>query len=124
MTFATAAPVTLFAGLMLFVSLQLLAASGHFPLQARTAAMKSGTSVIVLWVSIALTLAALATGAVAAARSGPWQGLVIGGGLAVLAAPLLLQPCPDWFVDGRAALLSFAAGAVICAALNVLMASG
>jgi hypothetical protein len=31
------------------------------------------------------------------------------GGLAILAAPLVLQQFPDRFVDGRASLLSFAA---------------
>jgi hypothetical protein len=123
MTFASAASIALFAALMLFVSLQLLAASGHFPLQARTAAMKGVASVIVLWLSIAVTLAALGAGAVAAVQTAPWQGLVIGGGLAVLAAPLLLQPCPDWFVDGRAALLTFAAGAALSAAALAVTAS-
>src|SRR5579875_982714 len=44
----------------------------------------------------------------------PWYAVVIGGGLAVLAAPPILQQCPDRFVDGRASLLSLAgAGAVL-----------
>jgi len=123
MAFSMAASIALFAALTLFVSLQLLSASGHFPLQARKAAMKGSASLIVLWLSIAVTLAALAAGTVAAVQTAPWQGLVIGGGLAVLAAPLLLQPCPDWFVDGRAALAAFAAGAALCALLLVLSAA-
>ena len=123
MTFATAASLVLFAALMLFVSLHVLTASGHFPLHARTAAMKGGGSVALLWITIALTLAALAGGGMGAVQTAPWQGLVIGGGLAVLAAPLLLQPCPDWFVDGRAALLTFAAGAALSAAALAVTAS-
>ena len=120
MTFATAASVALFAALMLFVSLQVLAASGHFPASARKAAMNTPTAILLLWVSLAVTLAALITGTIAAWHVAPWQGLVIAGGLAILVAPLLLQPCPDWFVDGRSALLTFAAAAVICAGLLVV----
>ena len=41
----------------------------------------------------------------------------IGGGAALLFAPLLLQPLPDSFVNGRRGLLVFAAGAVVLAAL-------
>jgi hypothetical protein len=35
----------------------------------------------------------------------------------LLFAPLLLQPLPDSFVNGRRGLLVFAAGAVVLAAL-------
>ena len=45
----------------------------------------------------------------------PWYAAVIGGGLAILAAPLVLQQFPDRFVDGRAALLSFAAAGIALA---------
>jgi hypothetical protein len=47
----------------------------------------------------------------------PWYATVIGGGAALLFAPLLLQPLPDSFVNGRRGLLVFAAGAVVLAAL-------
>ena len=47
----------------------------------------------------------------------PWYALVIGGGAVLLFAPLLLQPLPDSFVNGRRGLLAFAAGAVVFAAL-------
>jgi hypothetical protein len=43
---------------------------------------------------------------------------VIGAGAAMLAAPLLLRPLPDPFVNGRAALLAFAgASALLTVAL-------
>jgi hypothetical protein len=47
----------------------------------------------------------------------PWHLAVIGGGAALLFAPLLLQPLPDSFVDGRRGLLAFSAAAVSLAAL-------
>jgi hypothetical protein len=37
--------------------------------------------------------------------------------LAVLIAPLLLQPLPDSFVDGRHGLLAFAAASIVLAAI-------
>ncbi|HEY6860178.1 MAG TPA: hypothetical protein VI358_10385 [Pseudolabrys sp.] len=45
----------------------------------------------------------------------PWYAAVIGGGLAILAAPLVLQQFTDTFVDGRASLLSFAGAGVLLA---------
>ena len=50
-------------------------------------------------------------------RALPWYATVIGGGAALLFAPLLLQPLPDSFVNGRRGLLVFAAGAIALAAL-------
>ena len=38
-----------------------------------------------------------------------------GGGAALLFAPLLLQPLPDSFVNGRRGLLAFSAAAVVLA---------
>ena len=52
----------------------------------------------------ALTLAA----AVFAWQHVPLPAAVIGGGAMVLFAPLLLQPFPDSFVNGRRGLLIFA----------------
>lgn len=119
MTFAAAVSLTVFAALILASSLQLLAASGHFPLCARGAGMKSAPAVLL---SIAVNLAALMTGALAAWERLPWEGLVIAAGLAVLAAPLALQRFSDRFVDGRGALVAFPVTAAFCALL--LLASG
>src|SRR6478735_3402224 len=49
----------------------------------------------------------------------PWYAAVIGGGFAILVAPLVLQQFPDRFVDGRASLLSFAAAGALLALLLV-----
>jgi hypothetical protein len=123
MTIGSAVSLALFAALILAVSLQLLSASGHFPLQARGPAMKGAAAGLLLWLSLAVTLAALITGALAAWEHLPWQGLIIAGGLAVLSAPVVLQQFPDRFVDGRSALLTFAAGAAVCALLLVVAAA-
>jgi hypothetical protein len=47
----------------------------------------------------------------------PWHLQVIGGGAMLLFAPLLLQPLPDSFVNGRRGLLVFSAGAALLAGL-------
>jgi hypothetical protein len=120
MTFGVGVSLAIFAALVLAVSLQLLAATGHFPSAARGAAMKSRPAVLLLWASLAITLTALCTGVLAGSQRLPWQGLIIAGGLALLSAPLILQQCPDRFVDGRAALVTFAAAAAACALVLVI----
>ena len=47
----------------------------------------------------------------------PWYAAVIGGGAAILLAPLVLQVFPDRMVDGKIALIGFAAAAAVLAAL-------
>ena len=94
-----------------------LAAAAHFPAEFRAQSLRQGWGVLMLWGTM---LAAALSGAVTLAlawRALPWYATVIGGGAAVLFAPLLLQTLPDSFVDGRRALLVFAAGAVILTAL-------
>ncbi len=115
--------LAIFAGLILAVTLQLLAASGHFPLAVRGANMRTRSAAVLLWVSLAVTLAALCAGAIAGGQRLPWQGLIIAGGLALLTGPLILQKLPDRFVDGHAALVTFAAGAAMCAVALVFAAS-
>jgi hypothetical protein len=63
-------------------------------------------------------------GIVAALRFISWPSAIIGGGAAVLAAPLLLQGLPERFVDGRFALITFAAATAILGALLVWLAVG
>ena len=57
-----------------------------------------------------------------ALRTLPWPAIIIGGGAMLLAAPLLLRPFPDRFVDGLAGLATFAVSALAIAA--VLWAAG
>jgi hypothetical protein len=47
----------------------------------------------------------------------PWYAAVIGGGAAILLAPLALQAFPDRVVDGKIALIGFATAAAVLAAL-------
>jgi hypothetical protein len=54
----------------------------------------------------------------------PWYAAVIGGGLAILAAPLVLQNFTDRFVDGRGSLMSFAGAGGLLALLLIWLAGG
>ena len=107
----------LLMGSVLFVALYGLAASGHFPAEFRPERMQRGWGAQVLWGTMMATGLAGAAVLVLAWRALPWYAIVIGGGAALLFAPLLLQPLPDSFVNGRRGLLVLAAGAVILAAL-------
>ena len=99
--------LAVFMALVLVLSLYGLAVSGHFPAEHRTSALRTGVGRLILWGTIALCAAlALTTLAFAWARV-PLYAAVIGGGAMALVAPLLLQPLPDSFVDGRRALLTF-----------------
>ena len=115
-------PLALFTTLLLFVSLHALAASGQFPREHRAPALMSGGGAIVLYGTIAVALISLLAGLFAAWRLIPWYAAVIGGGLAVLAAPLVLQKFTDRFVDGRTSLVSFAGAGALLAFLLVWLA--
>lgn len=113
------AALATFAALLLSAALLALSASGHFP---RRDDRSGGPGALALWLSMAAGLAATAAGVAAAARHLPWQPAVIAGGLAVLAAPLVLQQLPDRFVDGRGALVTFGGGAVLLATALMVLA--
>lgn len=115
-------PLALFTTLLLFVSLHALAASGQFPREHRAPALMSGGGSIVLYGTIAVALISLLAGLFAAWRLIPWYAAVIGGGLAILAAPLVLQKFTDRFVDGRTSLVSFAGAGALLAFLLVWLA--
>jgi hypothetical protein len=101
----------LFMLALLSAALQGLAASGHFPAEHRKPALQGAAGTFILFASIALTLASVIV-AVYAVRGLPWYALIIGGGGALLLAPLALQPFSDRFVDGRGAVLTFALAAM------------
>ncbi len=115
-------PLALFTTLLLFVSLHALAASGQFPREHRAPTLMSGGGAIVLYGTIAVALISLLAALVAAWRLIPWYAAVIGGGLAILAAPLVLQQFTDRFVDGRTSLVSFAGAGALLAFLLVCLA--
>jgi hypothetical protein len=114
----TLIPLILFIALILAASLYGLAASGHFPFAAKAIAPA------VLFGSMALVIVALAGGILAALCLVPWYAAIIGGGLSVLAAPLLLQWFSDRFVDGRGALIAFAGAGAGLAILLIALATG
>jgi hypothetical protein len=100
--------LAVFMALVLVLSLYGLTVSGHFPDEHRAASLRTGAGQIVLWGTLVLCAAiALASVAFAWWRV-PLSAAIIGGGAMVLIAPLLLQPLPDQFVNGRRGLLTFA----------------
>jgi hypothetical protein len=107
----------LLMGSVLLAALYGLAASGHFPAEFRPEKLQRGWGAIVLWGTMIATGLSAATALVLAWLALPWYATVIGAGAALLFAPLLLQPFPESFVNGRRGLLVFAAAAVILAAL-------
>jgi len=107
-----------FAALLLAGALLALSASGHFP---RRGDAPGDPGALALSVSMLAGAAATAAGLIAAWRHLPWPSAVIAGGLAILAAPLVLQQFPDRFVDGRGSLAAFGGGAVVLAAILVIL---
>ena len=110
-------PLALLVALVLAASLYGLAVSGHFPRRQKGTAFASAFGAIILG-SVALTIAALAGGIMGALHFVPWYAAIIGGGFALLFAPLVLRGFSDRFVDGRTAPLAFAA---ISAGLALLL---
>jgi hypothetical protein len=108
-------PLVLFITLVLSAALGALAASGHFPHEHRAPSLRSGFGGLLLFGACGLAALSFIVGAVAAWRILPWPVAVIAGGAAILAAPILLRPLPDRFVNGRAALLAFSGTSVLLA---------
>ena len=107
--------LVLFIALLLSAALTALAASGHFPPEHRAASLRSGTGRAILFGACAVAAFSLAVGIAVAWLVLPWAAAVIGAGAAMLAAPLLLRPLPDAFVNGRAALVAFASASALLA---------
>jgi hypothetical protein len=93
--------------LVLVLSLYGLTVSGHFPAEHRATSLRTGAGQLLLWGTIALCAALALAAVVFAWRHVPLYAAVIGGGAMVLMAPLLLQPLPDRFVNGRRGLVMF-----------------
>jgi hypothetical protein len=114
--------LVLFSALILVACLQGLAASGQFPREHRNPALASRFGAILLYGAIAISIVSLAVALLAAWRMIPWYAAIIGGGLAILFAPLTLQQLPDRFIDGRASLLSLAGSGALLALLLMWLA--
>lgn len=102
-----------FAVLILLIALHILSASGQFPKEHRAPSLSSELGKSVLFGSLLLVLFCLALGVYTAWLKLPWYAGVIGGGLSLLIAPLVLQAFPDRFVDGRSSLLAFSIASVV-----------
>jgi hypothetical protein len=102
--------LVLFMALMLALSLHGLAASGHFP---RVPESPAGPGPLILFASVAVAALCAVAGVVTAVRFIPWYAVIIGGGLALLCAPLVLQKFSDRFVDGGTSLIAFAAAGIL-----------
>jgi hypothetical protein len=100
--------LAVFMALVLVLSLYGLTVSGHFPEEHRTASLRTGGGQALLWGTIALCAALALAAATFAWLRVPLSAAIIGGGAMMLIAPLLLQPLPDSFVNGRRGLLIFA----------------
>jgi hypothetical protein len=109
-------PLAFVTLLMLAAALHGLAALGHFPRSTRQQALRGVGGSIVLWGSIIVVVGSILVAIAATWWLIPWYAAVIGAGIAILTAPLLLQNFSDEFVDGRNALLCFAALALAFAA--------
>ena len=107
--------LVLFVALLLSAALTALAASGHFPPEHRAASLRSEVGRAILFGACAVSALSLAVGVAVAWLVVPWPAAVIGAGAAALAAPLLLRPLPDAFVNGRAALVAFASASALLA---------
>ena len=115
--------VALFFALVLAAGMHALSASGHFPAPRRSVSLGGVGGSLLLFGSMALVAAALIAGTSATALAVPWPALVLGGGAAILLAPIALQLFSDRFVDGRGALIWLAGAALAAAALLALTAS-
>jgi hypothetical protein len=109
--------VTLFIIGVALLTLYGLTVSGHFPFEARKNELKALNGTVVISATILSAGVAAIILIVVAVQLLPWTAIVIGGGGAVLAGPLLLRVFPDDFVDGMAGLLTFAAAAMLVALL-------
>ena len=90
----------------------------------RAPALASELGAFILYGAIAVAFASSPVAFFAALRLIPWYAAVIGSGLAILAAPLVLQQFTHRFVDGRASLLRFTGIGTLPAFLLIWLAGG
>jgi len=100
--------LVVFMALVLVLALYGLTVSGHFPAEHRAAALTTPAGSLLLWSTLVLCAVVTALALHFAWRHVPLSAAAIGGGAMLLLAPLLLQPLPDSFVNGRGGLLVFA----------------
>lgn len=98
----------LFAAMVLTIAVFGLSLSGHFPAEHRKPELRDrlGRLIIVVCILAVALAAAKAIGLSMALLPPPVA--IIGAGLALLAAPMVLKHFPDKFVDGRIGLVALA----------------
>jgi hypothetical protein len=94
-----------------------LTVSGHFPAAARRKELQTSTATVAIIATLLTSGVATIIVMAISVNALPWTAIIIGGGAALLASPLLLRALPDEFVDGLAGLLTFAAAAIFTALL-------
>lgn len=103
------AALVLFSALVLTIALFGLSLSGHFPTQAQKLGSKDViTRAVVVSCIIIVALSTAKTFGIALKHL-PAPMAIIGGGAALLAAPLVLQRFSDTFVDGLRGIVALAA---------------
>ncbi len=107
--------LSLFMAAIAFLALYGLTVSAHFPFEIRAAELQTGIGALTMWTTVVTSaVAAVIVGGVAP-RVLPWTSIIIGGGVVLLAAPLLVRAFPDRFVDRLAGVITFAVGAMLTA---------
>jgi hypothetical protein len=99
--------LAVFMALVLALSLYGLTVSGHFPAEHRAKSLTTPLGNVLLWSTLCLCAVLTVLAAGFAWRHVPLYAAAIGGGAMLLIAPLLLQPLPDSFVNGRRGLVFF-----------------
>jgi len=92
-----------------------LTVSGHFPFEVRNDELRTPIGRLVIGATLLSSALAAIILMVVAFTILPWTAIIIGGGGALLAGPMLLRTLPDDFVDGVAGLLTFAVATVVAA---------
>ena len=103
----------LFMAMALNVCMFVVVAAGHFPAHSRAAELRTLAGSLILWGAICIIVVSAVGAMYFAFAILPWYAAVIGGGLMVLIAPLLVQPFPNRVVDGKAVLLGLALLALV-----------
>jgi hypothetical protein len=92
-----------------------LTVSAHFPFEVRSNELRTPFGRLVIGATLLSSGLAAIILIVVAVNGLPWTAIIIGGGGALLAGPLLLRALPDDFVDGLVGLLTFAVAAIVAA---------
>jgi hypothetical protein len=107
--------LTLFIIGVTLLTLYGLTVSRHFPFELRSKALQTPSGTIVIGVTLLVAAVAAVIVLVIALAVLPWPAIVLAGGAALLAGPLLLRVFPDEFVDGIAGMVTFALAAIAIA---------